>query len=316
MEDMSRLIAFGPVPSRRLGQSLGINNIPPKSCSYSCIYCQVGLTLDMTTERKEFYRVDDIFDKAREKILGSAHKEEVVDCLTFVPDGEPTLDINLGRTITMLKQFGIKIAVITNASLLWKDSVRDDLCLADWVSVKIDAVSEGLWRKINRPHRALKLDNILSGISKFSDIFEGKLATETMLIQGMNDSDEEIKKIAVFTSKLRSPTSYISIPTRPPAEKEIKAPEGDMVNRAYQLFKEQGVEVEYLIGYEGNSFAFTGDVEQDLLSITAVHPMKEEAVGKFLLKANENWKIVEDLIMGGKLMRVRYRNQNFYMRKI
>ncbi|MFA6635821.1 MAG: radical SAM protein [Candidatus Omnitrophota bacterium] len=313
---MARLIAFGPVPSRRLGQSLGINNIPPKSCSYSCLYCQVGLTRDITTERKEFYSVNDIFSKVEGKIRGAKRKGEVVDYLTFVPDGEPTLDINLGRTITMLKQFGIKIAVITNASLLWKSSVRDYLCLSDWVSVKIDAVSEYLWRKINRPHRSLELDKVLMGISEFSDVFKGELATETMLVQDVNDSDEEIKKIAEFISKLRSSTSYIGIPTRPPAGKDVKAPGGDTVNRAYQLFREREINVEYLIGYEGNSFAFTGDVEQDLLSITAVHPMKEEAVGRFLLKADANWEIVEGLIESGKLMKARYRNQNFYMRKI
>jgi wyosine [tRNA(Phe)-imidazoG37] synthetase (radical SAM superfamily) len=316
MENTSELIAFGPVPSRRLGQSLGINNIPPKSCTYSCVYCQVGRTQDMTTKRKEFYRMDKILRAVEEKISKAGENGEAIDYLTFVPDGEPTLDIHLGREIEMLRTFGIKIAVITNASLAGEESVMDDLCRADWVSVKIEAVSEGIWRKVNRPHRSLNLDNILKGIPKFSNIFRGTLATETMLVHGVNDSEDEIKKIADFISRLKSPKSYVSIPTRPPAEKEVKPPGGNSINRAYQLFIEQGIDTEYLIGYEGNAFAFTGDVKRDLLSIMSVHPMKEEAVGKFLNKAGAGWDTVESLIKKGDLLKVCYRHQNFYVRKI
>jgi len=316
MENTSELIAFGPVPSRRLGQSLGINNIPPKNCTYSCIYCQVGRTQDMTIERKEFYPVGEILREVGKKISKARDKGETIDYLTFVPDGEPTLDIHLGREIEMLKPFGIKIAVITNASLAWEESVKDDLCRADWVSVKIDTVSENIWREVNRPHKSLKLDNILRGISEFSDMFKGTLATETMLVQGVNDGEEEIKRIADFISGLKSPKSYVSIPTRPPAEKEVKLPDENAINRAYQLFVEQSIDTEYLIGYEGNAFAFTGDVKRDLLSITSVHPMKEEAVGKFLNKARTDWDIVESLIKKGELLKVRYRHQNFYVRKI
>ena len=270
----------------------------------------------MTIGRKEFYQVDEILREIGEKISKARDKGETIDYLAFVPDGEPTLDIHLGREIEMLKPFGIKIAVITNASLAWEESVKDDLCRADWVSVKIDAVSENIWREVNRPHKSLKLDNILRGISEFSDMFKGTLATETMLVQGVNDGEEEIKRIADFISGLKSPKSYVSIPTRPPAEKEVKPPDENAINRAYQLFVEQGIDTEYLIGYEGNAFAFTGDVKRDLLSITSVHPMKEEAVGKFLNKARADWDIVESLIKKGELLKVRYRHQNFYVRKI
>ncbi|NQT33263.1 MAG: radical SAM protein [Candidatus Omnitrophica bacterium] len=316
MGDTSKLIAFGPVPSRRLGQSLGINNIPPKSCTYSCIYCQVGRTQDMIVERKEFYKVDDILREVGKRISKARDEDEAIDYLTFVSDGEPTLDINLGREIETLKPFGIKVAVITNASLVWGKSVKDDLCRADWVSVKIDAVSEDIWRKVNRPYRSLKLKNILRGISEFSDMFTGTLATETMLVEGVNDGEEEIKRTADFISGLKSPKSYISIPTRPPTEKEVRPPDENTINRAYQIFVNKAIDTEYLIGYEGNAFAFTGDVKQDLLSITSVHPMKEEAVVELLNKAKADWNIVETLIAERALRRVRYRDQNFYVRKI
>ena len=316
MKNTSQLIAFGPVPSRRLGQSLGVNNIPPKSCTYSCIYCQVGRTRDILVDRKEFYGTEEILAEVKKKISEARNKGEVIDYLTFVPDGEPTLDINLGREIDMLKPLGIKIAVITNASLVWKESVRDDLHRADWVSVKIDSVNETTWRKVNRPHRSLKLENILRGISEFSVMFKGTLATETMLLQDINDGEEEIKKIANFISGIKPAKSYISIPTRPPAEKEVKSADEKAINRAYQLFTEKGIDTEYLIGYEGNAFAFTGDVKRDLLSITSVHPMREEAVIKLLDKAKAEWNIIERLINKGELLKVRYKDRNFYVRKI
>ena len=133
------MIVFGPVPSRRLGQSLGVNNIPPKTCSYSCVYCQIGRTNRMQIERCEFYKPEDIFRQTGKKIKELKVKGEHLDYITYVADGEPTLDRNLGTEINLLKQFGVKIAVITNTSLLWIDEVKKDLMEADWVSLKIDA---------------------------------------------------------------------------------------------------------------------------------------------------------------------------------
>jgi len=310
------LIAFGPVPSRRLGQSLGINNIPPKICTYSCVYCQLGRTLHMQVERKAFYKPEEILKAVVKKVKDAKDKEEHIDYLTFVPDGEPILDINLGKEIELLKPLGIKIAVISNASLIWQKDIRDDLCKADWVSFKIDAISEDIWRRVNRPHKSLQLDKVFQGIIEFSRTFEGELATETMLIQDVNDNTEEIEKIANFITGLKDAKSYISIPTRPPAEKWVRSVNEHTINSAYQLFKEKAINVEYLIGYEGNAFAFTGNTEDDLLSITSVHPMREEAVNKFLKKANGNWAIIGKLISENRLLEVQYKGKNFYIRKL
>jgi len=119
------MITFGPVPSRRLGRSLGINNIPPKICTYSCVYCQVGQTIQMQVHRKDYYDPDKILKDVQTKIEKVQARGDTIDYLTFVPDGEPTLDINLGQEIEMLGEFGIKIAVITNASLLWREVFRN-----------------------------------------------------------------------------------------------------------------------------------------------------------------------------------------------
>ena len=231
--------AFGPIPSRRLGRSLGINNIPPKVCSYSCVYCQVGRTVKMQIERQAFYRPDELLKDVEKKINEVRKAGESIDYLTFVPDGEPPLDVNLGREIDLLKPFGFKIAVITNASLIWRDEVKNDLMKADWVSLKVDAVNEDVWRKVNRPHRSLQLSSILDGMLAFARIYKGELATETMLVKGLNDSPEHAEEIAGFLAQLKPDKAYISIPIRPPAETWVRPPDEDVINAFYQIFNKK-----------------------------------------------------------------------------
>ena len=310
------MIAFGPVPSRRLGHSMGINNIPPKNCTYSCIYCQLGRTDGMQLERREFYSPEKVIEDVNLLIEKAKAAGENIDYLTFVPDGEPTLDINLGKEITELKNSGYKIAIISNSSLIWRQDVQDELALADWVSLKVDAVTEKIWRSIDRPHGHLVLEKILEGITEFSRNFKGELATETMLIQGVNDSPDELEKIAKFIEKLKSKKSYISIPTRPPAENWVKVASEESINTAYQIFKEHSIEAEHLIGYEGNEFAFTGNVEEDILSITSVHPMRMDAMEELLGKAGKDWTIVEDLLANELLVETEYKGKRFYIRNL
>ena len=311
------MIIFGPVPSRRLGRSLGINNIPAKVCSYSCVYCQLGRTIKTCIERRAFYDPEQIFKNVKERIGEAKAKDEKIDYLTFVPDGEPTLDVNLGREMELLKALNRPIAILTNASLLWRADVKEDLLKADLVSVKIDAVSEKNWRKINRPHKSLKIDEILNGIIEFSGEFKGKLITETMLIDGLDYSDD-LEKTADFLSKIRPHKAYIAVPTRPPAERWVKPADERVINRAFQLFSRKLGDdvVEYLIGYEGNAFAFTGNLEEDLLSITSVHPMREEGVEELLKKANASWDLVKNLLDKGKIIELEYEDHKYYMRKL
>jgi len=315
MEKESRMIAFGPVPSRRLGRSLGVNNIPPKICSYSCIYCQVGRTPNMQNIRRIFYTPDEIAQDVEKKIREAKQKGELIDYLTFVPDGEPTLDINLGNEIKLLKTLGIKIAVITNSSLIWREDVQIELAEADWISFKIDAVDQNIWHKVNRPHGALRIDKVLQGIEAFAQSYKGELVTETMLLQGHNDDINEIAKVSDFIAQIKPDKSYIAIPTRPPAEKYVVPPTEKVLNLAYQVFREKSIPTEYLIGYEGNAFAFTGNVEDDLLSITSVHPMREDGVREFLTKANADWGIIKHLKRKKKLVEVKYNDKKFYIRK-
>lgn len=309
-------LSFGPVPSRRLGKSLGINNIPAKVCSYACVYCQLGKTLHNQVERRPFYEVDDLVTSAKMRIEAAKEKNEAIDYLAFVPDGEPTLDSNLGDEIDALHKFGIKIAVISNASLIWREDVRKDLCKADWVSLKVDAATEHIWHKINRANKSLKLGDIQKGMIDFKSEFQGFYATETMLVEGVNDSKDELEKIAAFLQKIKPTKSYISIPTRPPAEEWVKAPGEEVLTMAYQIFIEHGIDTELIIGYEGDDFAFTGNAKSDILSITSVHPMRKEAVEAFLKKASSSWDIITELIDEGTLLELEYDNHHYYARKL
>lgn len=309
------MIAFGPVPSRRLGRSLGINNIPPKVCSYSCVYCQVGRTIQPQIERQVFYQPDAILDEVRHKVESSRRAGVSIDYLTFVPDGEPTLDLNLGRTIELLRPLGIRIAVITNSSLLWMPEVRDDLHGADWVGLKVDSVREKTWRKIDRPNSHLQLAPILDGMLAFAASFDGTLTTETMLVNGLNDGADELRELAEYVARLKPATAYLAIPTRPPAEDWVRAPDEETVNRAYHMLREKLSKVECLTGYEGNAFASTGNVAEDLLAITAVHPMREDAVRQFLSGAGTDFSVVERLVDRQQLVEVVYQATRFYLRR-
>jgi wyosine [tRNA(Phe)-imidazoG37] synthetase (radical SAM superfamily) len=312
------MLAFGPVPSRRLGKSLGINNIPAKACSYSCVYCQLGKTINMKTERQVFYKPEDIFRQVKRKVDEAAFRNERIDYLTFVPDGEPTLDANLSKEISLLKHIEIPIAVLTNASLIWQRDVKEDLLEADFVSLKVDVISENFWRSINRPHKSLRLNTILKGIVEFAEDFKGTVVSEAMLVDGVNYGGE-FESIAEFLAQLKKlDKAYIAIPTRPPTEKWVKPAKEETINRAFQVFSEKlgANRVEYLVGYEGNAFAFTGNVEEDLLSITAVHPMRKEAVTEFLNKADADWQVIEKLLKKSKLIELEYEGNTYYMRKL
>ncbi len=306
---------FGPVPSRRLGRSLGINNIPAKVCTYACIYCQVGRTTRMARERERFFDPEAIARDVEKRLASSPHGEAPADILTFVPDGEPTLDANLGRTIALLKPLGISVGVITNSSLLDRGDARADLAKADWVSLKIDAVREPIWRKVNRPRREPRLPAILDGARTFAETFSGKLVTETMLLAGLNDGADHLAELADAIARLKPDAAYLSIPTRPPAEARARPPDEGRLNRAYQILAGRAARVECLIGYEGDAFAYSGDAANDILSITAVHPMREAAVKELLGRAGAGWDLVDHLLEQGDLTSAHYQGHRYYLRR-
>lgn len=305
---------FGPVPSRRLGSSLGINHIPPKHCTYSCVYCQVGRTTHMDLKRREFYPVDQILVAVDRKIAECARAGVEIDYLTLVPDGEPTLDLNLGKLIVGLKQFKISIAVISNASLIDRLDVQDDLLQADWVSLKVDTVDEQTWKAINRPHHQLSLPLILDGMLSFRKKYCGELVTETMLVGGMNDNEQTARQLCTFLLEMQPFKSYLSIPTRPPAESAVTPPTPDALREIMRICSDQIPFMGFLFETEVGDFISTGDLKEDILSITAVHPLREEALREMVSKASGTWKVVEDLLASDEIACVPYREERYYLR--
>ncbi|MCW8919719.1 MAG: radical SAM protein [Gammaproteobacteria bacterium] len=313
---MQTAITFGPVPSRRLGRSLGINNIPPKHCSYACRYCQVGTTTDRTIERREFYTSAEIVAAVSQHVAQSRERGEAIDYLTFVPDGEPTLDIHLGETIAELKPLGIPIAVISNASLLWQEAVRDALMQATWVSLKVDSVEAHTWRRVNRPFHELTLPQVLGGIETFARHYRGTLVSETMLLAGSNDDEAGVAQVATFLTTLPLACAYLAVPTRSTEDRAVHGPDEPVLTRAFAQFSAVLPKVELLIGYEGDAFAASGNLAADILSISAVHPLRRSALDELLRKNGARWTAVEQLLDSGELREVEHGGERFYARKL
>ena len=310
----SHIIAFGPVPSRRLGRSLGINNIPVKHCTYSCIYCQVGPTSCQEIVPREYFTPESVAHAVSQKVRKVQDHGEEINYLTFVPDGEPTLDINLGKAIDLLRPLGLKIAVISNASLLWRSEVREMLNKADWVSLKVDTLDEMLWRRINQPHSQLQFSSVLTGIEQFASNYNGILTTETMLVADVNDSQESITAVSDFLSGIKPHIAYIAVPIRPPAENNVSIPREESIVQAYDIFSAKLKNVELLTAFEGDVFVSTVDPIQDLLAIVAVHPMRKDALQQFLAKAGLNWDVIQNLIAQELIKEIHFSGKDFYIR--
>jgi wyosine [tRNA(Phe)-imidazoG37] synthetase (radical SAM superfamily) len=267
----------------------------------------------MQVKREFFSPITDLVENLKRRLDALYKAGESVDFLTFVPDGEPTLDADLGRKIDAMKPFGVKIAVITNGSLLWRADVREELMNADWVSLKVDAGRDPTCRRINRPYRGLELDRITNGMYAFADHYGGTLVTETMLVRELNDTDDNIESIARILQRLHPSTAFILTPTRPPAEEWVRPVRDAAVAKARSVFRQCIPVVRTIVEYEGNSFACAGDVEEELLAIAAVHPLREDAVHELLARAEADWSVVERLVREGRLRRTEYANRAFFL---
>jgi wyosine [tRNA(Phe)-imidazoG37] synthetase (radical SAM superfamily) len=304
-------IAFGPVRSRRLGWSLGINNVPPKTCTYSCVYCQVGATDRARLERAESFAPREIVDAVAARLAECRAAEQPVDYATFVPDGEPSLDVHLGEAIRGVAGLGLKVAVLTNGSLLWRHDVRADLAAADWVSLKVDSVDETTWRRLNRPIGNLRLETVLDGMRRFAAEYCGELVTETMLVAGVNDDEASIGRTARFVAALGPIRSYVAVPTRPPAEPWVRPPAVAAVYRAADIFRASELPIDLLVEDVADGFAPSTDPAVGLLGIVAVHPMVIADVRAYLARSGGDWSVAQRLLDEGRLVAVRHGGRTF-----
>jgi len=263
---------FGPVPSRRLGQSLGIDPVPLKTCNWNCVYCQLGRTRPLTNERKNFFPPEEIIDQVKEAL--KAHKPGEIDWVTFVGSGETTLHTSLGVMIRQVKVLTkIPVAVITNGSLLYLPEVRQELAEADAVLPTLDAGNERLYRKINRPHPAITFNRIIDGLISFREVYQGKLWIEVMLIKDINDTEVELKRIAAKLIRIHPDEVHIVLPDRPPSEPWVRPTDEEGLLRAQAILGN----IARVVHPAAGTFDLSGseDLVDAIVGIVTRHPMRE-----------------------------------------
>lgn len=266
---------FGPVPSRRLGASLGVSPIPERTCNYSCVYCQLGRTLRMTNTRQEFFPLEEILAEFREYLQGSIP----FDVVTVVGEGEPTLYSRLGELIAGLKKETDKpVAVITNGALLYDAEMRRELMEADIVLPSLDAVTEEQYRKIDRPMGSIGFTEMAEGLRQFAREYQGQLWIEIMLVDGMNDSPEDIAAFKEFLGTIDYDRVYLNTPVRPPAEGFVHTSAPERIDLAARELG--GISIDQLTS--GSFFSEVEDPYEAILSIARRHPMNQFEVESFL----------------------------------
>ncbi len=273
---------FGPLPSRRLGQSLGVDPLPLKVCNWNCIYCQLGRTVPLTNERREYFPRESILAEVQEAL--ASQKPGAVDWVTLVGSGETTLHAGIGWLIRNIKAHTeIPVSVITNGSLFHLPEVREELCAADAVLSSLDAGNARLYRKVNRPAAGLRFDLLLEGLFAFRNEYSGKLWIEVMLMKGINDNEDALKEISAILERVRPDQVHISVPSRPPAETNIQQPDDESLRRAADIL---GVRAQ-LIQASGGVFDLSGHESpaDAALAILSRHPMSETDVRRTL----ERW---------------------------
>ncbi|MEW5872566.1 MAG: radical SAM protein [Chloroflexota bacterium] len=270
---------FGPVPSRRLGQSLGIDPIPPKTCNWNCVYCQLGRSVPMTNKRREYFPREDIVAEVEQAL--AAHKPGEIDWVTFVGSGETTLHASIGWMIRKAKRLThLPVAVITNGSLLHLPQVREELVVADAVLPTLDAGTARLYRKINRPHPDITFDLLVEGYVAFREEYRGQFLIEVMLIQGLNDTPQALWDIAKVLQRIRPDAVQITLPTRPPAEPWVQLPHEESLMQAIAILGNSAEVIHPAAG----SFDLGGNdnLVDAVIGIITRHPMRQEELERTL----------------------------------
>ncbi len=301
---------YGPVPSRRLGISLGVSPIPKKTCNYSCVYCQLGRTDKMTNNRKLFYSVDDILDEFK-AIL----KEKIYfDVITIVGEGEPTLYLGLGELIQEMKKLTNKtIAIITNGALLYDSTVRKELSVADIVLPTLDAYDEISFKSINRPHGSLNFKQVFKGLELFSKEYKGLLWLEMMFIKGVNDDLDSLNKYIDLLARINYDKLYLNTPVRPPAEAYIEAVSSDKMRMIVELLG--GISIELLVS--DNFYSNIKSHYDAILSIIKRHPMNQNEIRSFLAsrKCSNIDELMRRLKTDSMVEVIGYKNYNTFRLK-
>jgi len=303
---------FGPVPSRRLGMSLGVDVVPLKTCTFDCVYCQLGTTPSKSMQRQSYVPKEAVLYELREALSNEAER---VDFITFSGSGEPTLNSEIGEIIRQIKTFtDVPVAVITNGSLLHRDDVRADLSEADLVVPSLDAIKKDAFAAVNRPHDDLTTKSIIQGLRKFTQEFTGKIWLEIMLIKGINDDTEELKELANLVRELEVDRIHLNTVARPPAEDFALAITAEEMRNIVSLFDSRAeviADFNKLVERE----AHDEDMESEVVALLKRRACTVDDISNSLgIHQNEAIKYVNRLTKNGSSKRIKHGEKWYYER--
>lgn len=302
---------YGPVPSRRLGASLGIDLIPRKVCSYNCIYCQIGKTTNHTLKRKVYYPTEKIKMELKD-FLGDPENAERVDILTFSGSGEPTLHAKIGELIRYLKEItSLPVAVITNGSLLWDTDVQTDLLKADRVVPSLDAVLPVSFEAVNRPVAGLQISRVIDGLKAFRERYTGDLWVEVLLCQGLNDREEDIIALKRVLDEIGPDKIQLNTVVRPPSE-DTARPLSQARLEEIKAFL--GERAEVIASFDRAKIpAYHKGTEDEILNLLRRRPETAEKMSQSLgLHLHELEKYLAELLREEKVLSKRLENKIYY----
>jgi len=290
---------FGPVPSRRLGRSLGVDVVPFKTCTYDCVYCQLGRTTCKTLSRKEWVPLENVLDEVKSKL--SKHP----DYITLSGSGEPTLFSRLGDLIAGIKSMtDIPIALLTNGSLLWQPDVREAIRELDLLIPSLDAGDEAMFRRVNRPHEALSLDGLIDGLVASRETCRGEYWLEVFLVADSTDIEDEVERMSRCASLIKPDRIQVNTVTRPPAERSAVGVSHERLDELSLLFDPPAeVIADYHHVHEQVQFSATRD---EVLSLLSRRPCSIDGIAQGLgMHPNEIVKYVEAL-QAAKLLQTKW----------
>ncbi len=299
---------YGPVPSRRLGFSLGVDILPYKTCSFDCVYCQLGRSGKKTVRRARYFSCPEILGQIR-RVLGEGRR---VDHITFSGSGEPTLNTLIGPLIREIKKItSVPVAVLTNASHLGRASVRRALRPADVVVPSLDAATAAGFRKVNRPEPSVRVEDVLAGLEKFRSEFRGRIWLEVMLVRGLNDSPGDIAALKRAIARVWPDRVQLNTVVRPPAESWARP----LSRRALEkIRRELGGAAEVVADFrKKQSASGAGDLGQKILAMVERRPVTVKDMASSLGSAADRIRRqLQPLLRRGRVRRVRHRGTIYY----
>ncbi|MEW6356610.1 MAG: radical SAM protein [Planctomycetota bacterium] len=301
---------FGPVPSRRLGMSLGVDLLIPKTCSFNCIYCQVGRTTHHTLRRGRFVNTKEVL----RDIQAALRKERKVDYVTLSGSGEPTLASNLGEVIRGIRRLTKSpIAVITNSSLLWRRAVQRDLLGVDLLVPSLDAARTETFRKVNRPVRGLRVEQIVRGLVEFRKRFKGRFWLEVLLVRGVNDSAADLDALRQAIAEIKPDRVQINTVVRPPCESYAKPLSPAALRRIAKRIAE-GIPVEVIAPFHGKMSGHAAATRDEVEAMLRRRSCTVADIASSLgIPRVEAAKHADLLVSSGKAQTIRHQKQTYYL---